>query len=1201
LAGGSTLDSVIRLFNASGEQLAINDQFFGQDSFIDFFVATAGTYYIGVSGFGNSAYTATDLSGRTGPQSQGAYTLKLGVQLARNDVVDYFGSTSAVAGQPAFPINIPRGGEPNPPASTATQGTSSVAMTILDTREILDVNVSLNIQHGNTSDLEISLIAPDNTTVLLFNRRGGNNADLGTRNPSGTPLTYTSFDDEAVGTPISTASAPFSGVFSPEAGLSAFDGKRLAGTWTLLVRDLRATANGRILDWRMNIEYRNNTTGIFENNDTLNVATPLTQVVGTGSETRDAFIGDGAFGGLDRDVYTFTADAGATINITAQPTATDTLPAILDTALRLFDSQGNEIALSNRDGTLNSSIINYVVPSAGRYYVAVSETRNTTYNLLSPATGVAAGTTGNYRMVVNVAAGVSDGSTTLDGNLVDTTVSATGVLGGGGAGPRLSYQNIDMLSVAGVNAFLGATAGGIGFVNADDVSTQPFSVSAESDLINNRAKTNANYRGLKIERTLSYAKTDSFIAIDVFVTNTTQSTLTGVSWMEGFNPDPGTALNEGTRNTDNDRSTDGRVVQARYVNNVFTNGLFSALAISPTSEGTGRALVLPANFTVRDSAQLLAVTATDPNGANSDSQLAVTFDLGNLASGATRTLRYFVFFASSQAQLDGLVTAMNTNTGSGFLTGNTGIVSKETLSTGEQVANYPYRLYYPEGFNGANIFSFIPMTNPNNQPVRVVVIQRFEGVVNAANRDRVAAFEYRDADNNGSVERVLDVEIAPLARRGVDINRPETFAAGVYPDADSSQIPADQRNRAYSLEIRSTLPIAATFSYYDLAQISSGPVAVGESFTPVTSANWSFANVQKSDPGVQSGAPVVNSYILFQNPGAVAVRAEIRLFNTDNNRVYRVIRDVPAFGRAGIYMSEFQLADDLTDTAEIYASIPNGVYGVSVVADGPIVAAQTTFDPSKRQATGTIGSDNLGSTSGIIPEGQFGQRNNSETIGILNPTNTATTVALTFAFQNGSSLRQEVTVPANAHRTFAVSSIPNFPTAQPYGVRYSATVPVSVNMNAPVSQSGTSFSDALSVTDASKAYTYWGFGEGFRPGDNADFNASLPGIQRHPGLTESLRLYNPQATPVTIEITLNFDAVGGAGSETFRRTLPARLVSDFNLDQFIQGNRRQTNQSFGIFIKAPQPIVASMNHIDLLFPGGFATLGTPLGIVASVG
>jgi subtilisin family serine protease/subtilisin-like proprotein convertase family protein len=1209
LPGGSTLDSVLRLFDASGTQIAVNDQFFGQDSFIDFYVRTAGTYYIGVSGFGNSTYTATNLSGRTGPQSQGAYTLKVGTQLARNDIVDYTGAGNAVAGQPAFPINIPRGGEPNPPSSTATQGTSSVGISILDTREVLDVNVSINIQHTNVSDLEISLIGPDNTTVLLFNRRGGNNADLGTRNGSGTVLTYTTFDDESVGSPIASAAAPFSGSFAPEVGngLSAFDGKRLSGTWTLLVRDQRATANGRIIDWRMNIEYRNDTFGTNESNDTINTATNLTQVNGTGSETRDAFIGDGAFGGLDRDAFGFNADAGATINITAQPTQAVSQggnpiagTAVLNTALRLFDSQGIEIALSNLDNTLNSSILNYVVPNAGRYFIVVSESSNVAYSVLQPSTGTAASTTGNYRLTVNVAAGVSDGRTTLDGDLVDVSVTSTGTLGGESASPRLRYSNVEFLGTSGVNSFLGATAGGIGFVNSDDQSQLPFSVTSESDMVNNRAKTNGSYRGLKVERTLSYAKSDGFIAIDVFLTNTTATTLTGVSWMEGFNPDPALSLNEGTGSTANDRSADGRVVQARYTNNVFQAGLFGAMAISPSSAGAGRALILPANFTVRDSGQLLTLAAADPDGASSDSQLAVSFDVGDLTAGTSRVLRYFVFFATSQGQLDGLVAQVNNNTGSGFLTGSTGIVSKETLSTGQQVSNYPYRLYYPEGFNGANIFSFIPLTNPNNQPVRVVVIQRFEGVVNAANRDRVASFEYRDTDNDGSLERVLDVEIGALARRGVDINRPETFAAGVYPDADQTLIPSDQRNRAYSLEIRSTLPVAATFSYYDLAQIASGPVAVGESFTPITSREWSFANVQKSDPGVQSGAAVINSYVLLQNPSNTLIRAEVRLFNTDNNRVYRVIRDVPAFGRSGVYMSEFQLADDLTDTPEIFASIPNGVYGVTVVADGPLVAAQSTYDPSKRQATGTIGADNLGTTAGILPEGQFGQRNTTESVGILNSTSTATTVALTFSFQNGSSVRQEVQVPANSHRTFNVSSIPNFPTAQPYGIRYSSATPVSVNLNSPVSASGSNFSDAFSVTDSSKAYTYWGFGEGFRPGDNVDFNGSLPGVQRHPGLTETLRLYNPQATPVVVEITFNFDAVGGAGSETYRRTLPARLVTELNIDQFIQGNRRATNQSFGIFIKAPQPIVASMNHIDLLFPGGFATLGTPLGIVSQL-
>jgi hypothetical protein len=59
-------------------------------------------------------------------------------------------------------------------------------------------------------------------------------------------------------------------------------------------------------------------------------------------------------------------------------------------------------------------------------------------------------------------------------------------------------------------------------------------------------------------------------------------------------------------------------------------------------------------------------------------------------------------------------------------------------------------------------------------------------------------------------------------------------------------------------------------------------------------------------------------------------------------------------------------------------------------------------------------------------------------------------------------------------------------------------------------------------------------------------------------------------------------------------------VSEFDLDQFITGNRRVTDAFFSTTIKAPQPIVAYMAHYDRVFPGGFGTLGTPLGLTNSI-
>ena len=60
LAGSSTLDSHIRLFDNAGRQRATNNDAGGsRDSRLSFTAPAAGTYFIGVSGFANTAYAAT--------------------------------------------------------------------------------------------------------------------------------------------------------------------------------------------------------------------------------------------------------------------------------------------------------------------------------------------------------------------------------------------------------------------------------------------------------------------------------------------------------------------------------------------------------------------------------------------------------------------------------------------------------------------------------------------------------------------------------------------------------------------------------------------------------------------------------------------------------------------------------------------------------------------------------------------------------------------------------------------------------------------------------------------------------------------------------------------------------------------------------------------------------------------------------------
>jgi subtilisin-like proprotein convertase family protein len=108
---------------------------------------------------------------------------------------------------------------------------------------IQDLDVKLNITHTRTSDLRIALKGPDGTTVRLVNRRGG----------SGANFRDTIFSDEAA-TPVAGGRAPFAGTYRPEAALSAFDRRRAAGTWTLIIQDLAPLEVGRLTSWSLLFE-----------------------------------------------------------------------------------------------------------------------------------------------------------------------------------------------------------------------------------------------------------------------------------------------------------------------------------------------------------------------------------------------------------------------------------------------------------------------------------------------------------------------------------------------------------------------------------------------------------------------------------------------------------------------------------------------------------------------------------------------------------------------------------------------------------------------------------------------------------------------------------------------------------------------------------------------------------------------------------
>jgi subtilisin-like proprotein convertase family protein len=158
--------------------------------------------------------------------------------------------TGSPAGAPvAFaatgPIPIP---DNNPVGATLNLPVAGL------TSPIGKVTVSLHLTHTFNGDIAISLIGPDNTTVVLSANRGGSGDNFGTDCPAG--ANDTTFNDSAA-TAIGSGTSPFVGSFRPDQPLAAFNGKSGAaanGNWRLFVVDNAGLDIGNIQCVTVNID-----------------------------------------------------------------------------------------------------------------------------------------------------------------------------------------------------------------------------------------------------------------------------------------------------------------------------------------------------------------------------------------------------------------------------------------------------------------------------------------------------------------------------------------------------------------------------------------------------------------------------------------------------------------------------------------------------------------------------------------------------------------------------------------------------------------------------------------------------------------------------------------------------------------------------------------------------------------------------------
>ena len=96
--------------------------------------------------------------------------------------------------------------------------------------------IEITLHHKRVSDLKLQLQSPDGTTVWITNRNGGIN---------GENYIITSFAQFGTNGLINNAQAPFTGNYTPDGEISAFNnGTNPNGKWKLLIEDLKEGEDG---------------------------------------------------------------------------------------------------------------------------------------------------------------------------------------------------------------------------------------------------------------------------------------------------------------------------------------------------------------------------------------------------------------------------------------------------------------------------------------------------------------------------------------------------------------------------------------------------------------------------------------------------------------------------------------------------------------------------------------------------------------------------------------------------------------------------------------------------------------------------------------------------------------------------------------------------------------------------------------------
>ncbi|MBL8761837.1 MAG: hypothetical protein JNL50_11110, partial [Phycisphaerae bacterium] len=442
-----------------------------------------------------------------------------------------------------------------------------------------------------------------------------------------------------------------------------------------------------------------------------------------------------------------------------------------------------------------------------------------------------------------------------------------------------------------------------------------------------------------------------------------------------------------------------------------------------------------------------------------------------------------------------------------------------------------HHLYFPEGYSSASIREFVSLANTNDFAVQYTIRLRYE---------------------DGSPESVVasNLTIAAGARDGVTIsNAANGYAAGVLPD------------KPYAIVVESTGLLGATLAHYDFGS------AIGDSFTPSLSDEWTFARVERV-PGA------VVDIIPYYNPNPFDVTVTLRAFGP-NGESLTYNQNVGANRRFGFNIHDIATWPIGVSGATLSAAATSSVNQVDFIG---IAASLSHYDAVNGEGFALVADPIGGSTTGVVPQLTNGDTTAAELV-IFNPTSGVAAVELRGKYIAAAlpDLIRIVNVPAGRSLVLKGAGL-QFVANQPIGISFSSNVPV------VVTGSQRSFGDADASGATSIASNTLYFGDAF-------INTALAGSLYF----ETLSFANPTNLNINVQVTLQFTGVNDTltvfvpvDAEGFAQ-LKLHELSELIID-------RPGLNFFSVIVDSIVPITATMNHYDLYLGGGWTTSGVPLGI-----